>query len=191
MDKESGLLNVKKDYALAGKGPTTLAERYGLGPLPMNLKPDLVLVYRDSPVEAAIITAVEIKVPENFDDADIYDGWNQVMGYGMFGFHGLTVWHLFLDDPPDEALRAYRDFGDHISKLWGLGIWFFAGHVDINARTVTYYTPTPFKDFTKWILSILAQKVRERAKAPPSPLESDPGVLKRRAVVMADLRIPQ
>ncbi len=188
LDRESGLLDIKKDYALAGKGPTTIAERHGLGLLPMNLKPDLVFVYKDNPLAETIIAAAEIKVPENFDKADIYEGWNQVMGYGMFGFHGLALWHLFTETPADEALRKYRDFGQHMSKLWNLGIWFFAGHVDVDAKTVTYYNPMPFKDFVKWILGILAG---ERVKDRPSPLESDSGVMKRRAVVMADLRIPR
>ncbi|MCD6513823.1 MAG: hypothetical protein J7L07_02760 [Candidatus Odinarchaeota archaeon] len=78
------------------------------GIMPPKLEVDLILAFKDllSVIDDALIIGVEVKYFKDFKGKGFYEGLGQVLSYSIFGFDGLSLWHLFSKDLDEKKFKT-------------------------------------------------------------------------------------
>ncbi len=184
--KVTGLEDVKVDQPLAGSEQKEIAARWGKGPMPANVLPDFIFVFKDFGKAEPFLVAVEIKLFPTISRAKsrFVRGWGQLLTYGLYGFDGLAMWHLLKKEPPQERIEELDSWAREISEKWNLRAWYYAGTVDAQRGTVKAVWEEDFPALVARMRAAMTQPAFQ------SPLRWNPEVAKRRAVLKAVLRIP-
>ncbi len=182
-DKVPALKDVKVDYNLGGKSQREIASMWEKGGFPAKVQPDLLFVFKEFQQTEPFLIAVELKLFENIRKVDLYAGWGQVLTYGLFGFDGLALWHLLKEEPSSDDLERLQATGEKLSKDWGLTIWYLAGQIDGQSKSIrTRISSMAIPGVVSWMYNTL---VKEQSR-----LRFNSDAMKLRSVLKADLRIP-
>lgn len=109
---------IRREYRPVGVGPREITQTWEKGPIPMNLQPDLVFVFQDYPQPEPLLVAVEVKLFQSIQGAEIHAGWGQVLSYALLGFDGVSLWHFFLDEPAKDIVEATVPSEKGCRKHW-------------------------------------------------------------------------
>lgn len=93
---------------------------------PPRLEVDMILVFEDvSDPRKVFLAGVETKF---FRDGkrNFYEGLQQVLSFGLFGFDSLVLWHIFSEEVDNETIAGGVKSVEEILKGFGLPVVYFA-----------------------------------------------------------------
>jgi len=153
IDKTAGLSFVKTYYRVQLK-------RRGLGeifkdwnPFELAFEPevDLVLVCRDYDkiIDDALIIAVEVKYFSSESESKRFSsGLDQTMSYGLVGFDGISLWHIFSKAINEDTIKRYVAAMRRILEIFNIPLYYLPalqkGDGGFQGFTgISFYDTTP------------------------------------------------
>jgi len=189
---------VYKRVNLATKGFEDVWRVWWSGELPPKLEVDLVLAFEDinREIDEALLVGVEVKYFK-FDKrgritSNFYEGLQQALAYTLFGFDGISLWHAFHSDLPDETVRSYSQAMKRLIDEFKLPVFYLATRLAAQGDMITlqYFAPT-YRDeavgldhVAQWLKHYFMDKERR------NPMRQDREVQRRRSSIKALLQIP-
>jgi hypothetical protein len=183
---------------LATKGFEDVWRVWWSGELPPKLEVDLVLAFEDihCEIDDALLVGVEVKyfkldqggkITSNF-----YEGLQQALAYTLFGFDGVSLWHTFHSNLPDETVRSYSQAMKRLIDEFKLPVFYLATRLipQGNAIRLECFAPAPLLEpmgldyFVRWMKNYFTDKEMR------NPMRQDREVLRRRNSIKALFQIP-
>jgi hypothetical protein len=184
---------------LATKGFEDVWRVWWSGKLPPKLEIDLVLAFEDitCEIDEALLVGVEVKYFK-FDKRgritwNFYEGLQQALAYTLFGFDGISLWHAFHSDLPDETVRSYSRAMKRLIDEFKLPVFYLATRVipQGNGIRLEFFAPASLLEpmgldyIVRWMKDYFT---RDREKR--NPMRQDREVRRRRSSIKALLQIP-
>lgn len=189
---------VYKRVNLATKGFEDVWQVWWSGALPPRLEVDLVLAFEDvhRDIDEALLVGVEVKyfrldkrgkITWNF-----YEGLQQALAYALFGFDGISLWHAFHSDLPDETVRSYSQAMKRLIDELKLPVFYLATRLapQGDMTRLQYFAPTSRDEavgldhVARWMQHYFTGKETR------NPMRQDHEVRRRRSSIKALLQIP-
>lgn len=164
------------------------------GTVPPRLEVDLILASED-PIEVIDKALVGCVEPEYFSFKDVgrknfYEGLQQTMAFAIFGFDGLSLWHIFSTDVEDQIIDNYGDAVEELMRGFKLPIFYLAAKIVNEEKLVLKcYKPWKLEERTvDYFIDSLSRYWMEKGNR--NPLLQDNKIKDRRKVVKMILKIP-
>ena len=164
------------------------------GMVPPRLEVDLILASED-PIEVIDKTLVGCVELEYFSSKDIgrknfCEGLQQAMAFAVFGFDGLSLWHIFSRNVGDQIIENYGKTVEELIKGFKLPIFYLATKI-LNEEKLVLKCYKPWKldeQSVDYFIDSLIGYWMERGNR--NPLLEDNKIRDRRKVVKTILKIP-
>lgn len=176
------------------KGVSTSLTDWWKGTVPPRLEVDLILALED-PIEVideALVGCVEL---EYFSSKDVgrknfCEGLQQAMAFAVFGFDGLSLWHIFSTDVDEQIIDNYGNAVEELIRGFKLPIFYLATQILNEEKLVLKcYKPWKFEEQTvEYFINSLNRYWMEKGNR--NPLLQDDKIRYRRKVVKTILKIP-
>jgi hypothetical protein len=196
-NKEAGrhywLRKAYKHKNLSTKEFQQIWSEWWRGIAPPRVEADLILIFEDpiKLIDEALIGCVEV---EYFSGKDIgkknfYEGLQQTLAFSVFGFDGLSLWHIFAKDVKDETIKNYSDAMEELVRGFKLQIFYLATKIlDEDELTLKCFKPCQLeKSIDYFIDSFQSYWVMEGNR---NPVLKDSKIKDRRKVIKTLLKIP-
>jgi len=196
-NKKAGKLHwLRKAYKhknLSTKEFQQIWSEWWKGIIPPRTEVDLILVFEDliKLIDEALVGCTEI---EYFSSKDVgkksfFEGLQQTMAFAVFGFDGLSLWHIFSSDVKDEIIENYSNTLEELIKGFKLPIFYLPTKI-LNEKELTLkcFKPSQLERTADYFIdSLYSYWMRMENR---NPLLQNGKVKDRRKVVKTLLRIP-
>ena len=117
-DKPYNLKRIEKLFNLANTSFEGVWKRWYGGEAPPKLEVDIITVFEDigKKIDDALIIATEVKFFKALKNRGFYEGLGQILSYSIFGFDGLSLWHLFQKDIEDDKIQNFSKATEEIRR---------------------------------------------------------------------------
>lgn len=104
-------------------------------PSPARLEVDLFFILKEEKpyFEKAFLAAIEVKYFRS-QRRRFFEGIGQTLAYGLLGFDGVSLWHIFEDNIPDEKAARRADISATILNGFNLPIFYLAFKIESPSR---------------------------------------------------------
>lgn len=128
-DRPYGLKKLYKFANLANKDFEGIWSVWYEGQTPPKLEADIILAFGDSQkvIDDGLIIGVEVKYFKDF--RGFYEGLGQILSYSVFGFDGLSLWHLFPKENDDSKIQNFANATKEVIEGFNLPIFYFCGRI--------------------------------------------------------------
>jgi hypothetical protein len=175
---------------LANLGFDDVWERWYAGQVPPKLEVDLLCVFPDvgSASDEVLLIGVEMKHFDRFTRGNFFSGFDQVLAFSLFGFDGLSLWHLFSGDIDEGIVIGHSSGASEIVERYRLPLFYLAATVgdDLQDLQFTSFHPAETSGDIAYYLEWMWNHARDRR----NPLLDSDDVKKRRRTIKAMLKIP-
>jgi hypothetical protein len=119
-----------KHVNLAGKNFQRIWSKWWKGGTPPKLEVDFIFVFEDVSklLDEALIVATEVEYFRG-GRKNFFEGIQQVIGFSIFGFDGLSLWHLFPEETSDTVVDNYAGAVEEIIRGFKLPIFYLAAKI--------------------------------------------------------------
>jgi hypothetical protein len=157
--------------------------------IPPCLEVDMILVYED-PLETGKVLMVGVEA-EYFRNKskNFYDGLDQVVSFGIFGFDSLILWHIFSEELSNTAIDEYVKPVREIIEGLRLPVVYLATKITKKFEFEFFY-PLELYSSAKLKANQLITSLRSLCDRTRNPLLSDDEIEKRKKTMKLILRIP-
>jgi hypothetical protein len=162
--------------------------------LPPRTEVDIILVFED-PLEVsdkALLGCIEI---EYFSIKDIrrknfYEGLQQALTFSIFGFDGLSLWHIFSPEIKDDFIYLYANTVEEVISGFKLPIFYLATKVsDEKELRMKCFKPFQLEEKSiEYFIDLLNSHWMERGNI--NPLLKEEKVKNRRKILKTALKVP-
>jgi len=133
LGKHGWLRGIYKNKNLSTKEFQDIWLEWWKGRLPPRTEVDMILIFED-PMEVldkALIGCMEI---EYFSIKDItkknfYEGLQQALAFSIFGFDGLSLWHIFSPEIEEDIIENYANTMGELITGFKLPIFYLAAKI--------------------------------------------------------------
>lgn len=183
---------------LATKGFEDVWQVWWSGALPPKMEVDLILAFEDvyCEIDEALLVGIEVKYfklnKKGRITSNFYEGLQQALAYALFGFDGISLWHVFHSDLSDETVRSYSQAMQRLINDFKLPMFYLATRLAAQGDIIRlqYFAPT-YRDeavgldhVAQWMKHYFMDKERR------NPMRQDREVQWRRSSIKALLQIP-
>ncbi len=157
------------------------------GQPPPNLEVDLLCVFTDiqTRIDEVMLVAVEVKYFQPSSKRSFYHGFDQVLAFSLFGFDGLSLWHLFPSDVERSLIMGHASAAIEIVQHHNLPLFYLAAKVGDKLQ-LSSYSPAETTGGVDYYLQWMSNHIRDNR----NPLLQSDEVRKRRRTLKAMLKIP-
>jgi len=175
---------------LANLGFDDVWKRWYAGQVPPKLEVDLLCVFPDlgSASDEVLLIAVEVKHFDRSSKGNFFSGFDQVLAFSLFGFDGLSLWHLFSSDVGEGIIKGHSSGAREIVDRYNLPLFYLAAAVSDDLQDVHFSSYSPAE--TTGSVDYYVEWMWNHARDKRNPLLGSDEVRKRRRAIKAMLRIP-
>jgi hypothetical protein len=194
LGKHGWLRKVYKNKNLSTKEFQNIWAEWWKGELPPRTEVDIILVFED-PLEVldkALLGCIEI---EYFSIKDIgrknfYEGLQQALTFSIFGFDGLSLWHVFSSEIKDDFIYLYANTVEEVISGFKLPIFYLATKVlDEKELRMKCFKPFQLEERNiEYFIDLLNSRWIERDNR--NPLLKEEKVKNRRKILKTALKVP-
>jgi len=157
--------------------------------IPPRLEVDMIFVFKENtPFENVFLVGVEV---EYFRDRrkNYYDGLQQILSFGLFGFDSLVLWHIFSENLDNKLIGECVKPVREIIEGFNIPIVYLATRITNNKEFEFYY---PLKLFSSLKVNArdLVGNLNELCTSKRNPLLDKNEVEKRKKTMKLILKIP-
>jgi hypothetical protein len=194
-----GLKRLYKFVNLANKDFESIWSGWYEGETPPKLEIDMIFTFEDHQriIDDALIIGVEIKYFK--DLRGFYKGLGQILSYTIFGFDGLSLWHLFPKEVDDSKIQNFANATKEIIEGFNLSIFYICGRIiDERELRIKSFAPSlvgidgDIKYFVEWMRNSVYDKNNRNLllfeSKPLGPTSEE--IRKRRKTLKVILKIP-
>ena len=200
-DKPFNLKKIEKFFNLANRGFKDIwTGWYSRGKTPPNLEVDIINVFEDirKKIDDALIIATEVKFFKDLKNRGFYEGLGQILSYSIFGFDGLSLWHLFQKDIDGDKIQNFSNATKQVLIGFNLPIFYLCGRlVDEEKLIIQSFAPSvgnmgSLKYFVEWMCKHVGEdNIRNILLFEDKPLDSyAEEIQRRRKTLKVTLKIP-
>lgn len=165
------------------------------GQTPKPLQVDIVLAFQeDERVHGdAVIVGVEVKYFRYFENRGFYEGLGQILSYSIFGFDGLSLWHLFSKELEDGDIQRFGSATKEVVERLGLPIFYLCGKiVDEEELKINIFEPIYLEGKVSSLSELTYNNICKviSGRSLRNPLLFSDTIIKRRKTLKAMLKIP-
>jgi len=197
-NKPYRLKKLYKFVNLANKNFENIWSGWYKGQTPPKLEVDIILAFEDSQkvVDKALIIGVEVKYFKDF--RGFYKGLGQILSYSVFGFDGLSLWHLFSKDVEDNKIQIFAKATEEVIKGFNLPIFYLCGRI-IDEEELKLKSFAPIGNIEgniKYFVDLMRNHITDRNNRNALLFESKPfgpnskEIKRRRNILKIILEIP-
>jgi len=128
--KHGWLKNVYKNKNLTTKEFKDIWLKWWKGPLPPSTEVDIILIFEDpmQVIDKALIGSIEIEYfsSKDLNKKNFYVGLQQVLAFSIFGFDGLSLWHVFAPEIEENVIENYATTASELISGFKLPIFYLA-----------------------------------------------------------------
>ena len=164
--------------------------------IPPRLEVDFIFAFEDieNAIDNLLLVAVEIEFYRN-EKKSFYEGLQQVLGFSLFGFDSLVLWHIFDEEINDTLIKGYTQAIKEVIDGFELPIVYIATKTNEKFE-FRFFSPWEFSNYQKpdyVIFSLMNLCLDKRnpllsVNKPLSPFVEE--VKKRRNTLKVMLKIP-
>ena len=157
--------------------------------IPPRLEVDMIPVFDElTEVDKAFTVGVEVKFFKD-EVKTFYDGLQQVLSFGLFGFDALALWHVFspkLDNADVE--KCSKPVKDIVEGL-GLPITYIATKLTGDLK-FEFFAPWEMYSSSQMSIGYVFSSMRNLCNEKRNPLLNKSEVEKRKRILKVILKIP-
>ena len=191
--KHGWLRKVYKHKNIATKKFQQIWSEWWKGVIPPRTEIDLILVFEDpiQLIDKALVGCTEV---EYFSSKDIskknfFEGLQQAIAFAIFGFDGLSLWHVFSGDVRDEIIENNSNTLEELIRGFKLPIFYLATKIlDEKELKLKCFKPWRLERTVDYFIDSLNSHWMRRENR--NPLLQNSEIKDRRRVVKTLLRIP-
>jgi hypothetical protein len=181
---------------LATKGFEDVWRVWWSGELPPKLEVDLIFAFEDThrEIDEALLVGIEVKYfkfgRKGRITLNFYEGLQQALAYTLFGFDGVSLWHVFHSDLSDETVRSYSQAMKRLIDEFKLPVFYLATRLvpQENEIRLKCFAPASLREprglnyFVYWMKRYFTDKENR------NPMRQN--LRQRRSTLKTLLRIP-
>ena len=197
-DKHYNLKKIEKFFNLANKSFEDIWVGWYRGGAPPKLEVDIITVFEDisEKIDDALIIATEVKFFKDLNRR-FYEGLGQVLSYSIFGFDGLSLWHLFDKNIEDNKIQSFSKATVEILSGFNLPVFYLCGRVlDEEKLIIKSFAPSNMEEDVKYFVGWMRKYVGDDnirnillfENKPLGPYAEE--IQRRRKTLKVTLRIP-
>jgi hypothetical protein len=166
--------------------------------LPPKLEVDFILAFEDlqREIDEALLVGIEVKYFKPNQGSRIrmnfYEGLQQALAYTLFGFDGISLWHVFYKGLSDETVRSYSQATKRLIDEFKLPVFYLATRLVTEGDEIRleYFAPAfvtqPMGlDYAvRWMGNYFMDKKNR------NPMRQDREIGRRRSTIKTLLGIP-
>ena len=166
--------------------------------LPPKLEVDFILAFEDlqREIDEALLVGIEVKYfkPNHKSRirSNFYEGLQQALAYALFGFDGISLWHVFHNSLSNETVRSYSQATKRMIDEFRLPVFYLATRlategdgIGLECFAPTFITePIELDYIVRWIRHYFTNKENR------NPMREDREIGRRRSTIKTLLRIP-
>lgn len=196
-DKPYSLKRIEKPFNIANKGFEDVWKGWYGGEAPPKLEVDIITVFEDirKKIDDALIIATDVKFFKDFKNRGFYEGIGQILSYSIFGFDGLSLWHLFDKNMEDNKIQNFSNATEEILRGFNLPVFYLCGRVvDEEKLIVKSFAPSNIEEDVKYFVGWMHNYVGENRNVllfeskPLGPYAEE--IQRRRKTLKVTLQIP-
>jgi len=159
------------------------------GPLPPRLEVDLIPVFQMEDAADEVFTAgVEVKYFKD-NKRSFYEGLQQALSFGAFGFDSLVLWHIFSPELKNEEIQTFSRVVEEIVGGLRLPITYIATKITDEFK-FEFFAPSRLYSSSEMDAASVLSRLRGLASKMPNPLLDKAEVERRKRTLKVVLRIP-
>jgi hypothetical protein len=185
--KVSGLKKIFTHTNLATKKFRDIWSGWWETESPPRLEVDIILTFEESR-DGVFIVGVEVEFFRD-ESKNFYDGLQQIFAYGLFGFDGLVLWHIFLEEMGDKIIDRYVKPVKEIVDGFRLPILYLATKVTKDFQ-FEFFAPWAHYSSAKYDASDVLSLLKRECEKNRNPLLYTEEIKKRRNTLKIILGIP-
>lgn len=198
-DKPYNLKRIEKLFNLANTNFEGVWTGWYGGETPPKLEVDIITVFEDisKRVDDALIIATEVKFLKDLKNRGFYEGIGQILSYSIFGFDGLSLWHLFDKSIEDNKIQNFSNATEEILRGFNLPVFYLCGRVvDEGKLIIKSFAPSNMEEDVKYFVGWMRKYVGDDNIRNILLFENKPlgsyaeEIKKRRKTLKVTLRIP-
>lgn len=166
--------------------------------LPPKLEIDFILAFEDlqREIDEALLVGVEVKYfrldTRSRITLNFYEGLQQALAYTLFGFDGVSLWHVFHSGLSEETVRSYSQATKRIIDEFKLPVFYLATRLATKGDEIglEYFAPAFVTEpmgldyAVRWIRHYFTNKENR------NPMREDREIGRRRSTIKTLLGIP-
>ncbi len=172
---------------LAHTGFEEILGKWNPGQTTPKVEVDLLCVFEDihHRIDDVMLVAVEMKHFRANSSGAFCDGLDQALAFSLFGFDGLSLWHLFSGDVVESRIQGHASAAKEILQGHNLPLFYLAARVGDDLQ-LSSYSPAETTGGVDYYLDWMWRHSADQR----NPLLQFEEVRKRRRIMKAMLRIP-
>lgn len=164
-NKPYRLKKVEKFLNLTNRGFEGTWTGWYKGETPPKLEVDMVTVFEDisEKLDDALIIAIEMKFFKDFKNRGFFEGLEKILAYSLFGFDGLSLWHLFSKDLEDDKIKNFATSVKEVINGFNLPLFYICGTIiDEEKLKIKYFDigsyESEIKSILDWMCNFIGDK---------------------------------
>jgi len=155
---------------------------------PPRLEVDMILVFEDEDPMNVFLVVVEVKYITS-KIRKFYEGLQQILSFGLFGFDSLVLWHIFPEEMGNNFIDGFVKSVQEVIQGFELPVVYFATKLTEEC-TFEFFSPQELYSSTRVDAEILLRHMRNFCDKKRNPLLDKDEIEKRRRMLKTVLKIP-
>lgn len=157
--------------------------------IPPRLEVDMIMVFEEeSDSSKVFISGVEVKYFRSKKN-NFYEGLQQILAFGLFGFDSLILWHIFSENMENKDIEEYVKPVKEIVEGFDLPIVYIATKLTKDMKFEFFY-PLELYSSAKVDANHLLRSLRNQSLKTRNPLLREDEIEKRKKTMKLILKIP-
>ncbi|MCK4647927.1 hypothetical protein KAT51_00245 [bacterium] len=157
--------------------------------IPPRLEVDMIPVFEDiNEIDKVLISGVEVKFFKS-ETRSFYEGLQQVLAFGLFGFDSLVLWHIFSEEMENKSIEGYVKPVKEIIDGFELPIVYYATKLTEEFK-FEFFAPWEFYSSQRVEVENLLSSLRDQCNEKRNPLLNMEEIERRRKLLKVILKIP-
>ena len=157
--------------------------------IPPRLEVDMIPVFEDmTDLNEVFIVGVEVEFFKG-RAKNLYDGLQQALSFGLFGFDSLVLWHIFSEQLENKTIDEYVKPVKEMVEGFKLPIVYLATKLT-HKLEFEFFAPWELYSSSKIDAKYLLSSMRDLCNKTRNPLLNRGEVERRKRILKLILRIP-
>lgn len=157
--------------------------------IPPRLEVDMIMVFEEESNSSKVfLSGVEVKYFRSKKN-NFYEGLQQILAFGLFGFDSLILWHIFSENMENKDIEEYVKPVKEIVEGFDLPIVYIATKLTKDMKFEFFY-PLALYSSAKVNADRLIGFLKELSTEKRNPLLKEDEIEKRKKTMKLILRIP-
>lgn len=154
--------------------------------VPPRLEVDMILVFEN--LNELLISGIEVKFFKG-EERKFYEGLQQALSIGLFGFDSLVLWHIFSEDIANKEIEGFVRPTKKLIEGFNLPVVYFATKL-IEKDKFEFFAPLEIYSSQPQDVDYLLTWLRNSCHGKRNPLLEREEVLRSKKLLKIKLEIP-